>query len=458
MKKNINYLLKVTLFLILIVSVSKSQEILFLNEFFSFTKELNGTHGITCQYADVFKDKKFVKRFKKQEKKRGHYSAYRLRDEIGLIFSIKTKDRGNIFYMSKDGRIEDRGMWDDNVHTSFSKSLNNYFEDPFSKHISLENIQRMSRLNYFDKDKKYKYYLDRVDVRDRYVYGKLYEMFIHTYLQYGFDNLQNFFDYEYKIEPTSFKVRHEYKNEFNELSSTFLEYLIENNKEFFKPYKKTVFVKTGEDYSTDMYSDYRSAGVDPLLAMNYSKVSTGYNTQVEAMRTAYISHKETIKPSWDEIKEYYGGLKGLMDNGISKEDDFSLDYSVDKIEFTYEPQSSKIVSALFITMETTKKGFHSEKLKDGNKIKVIGEAKLKDNPFHVPQEIIIECIFPDNPSEQTVFEISLKDISDSQSYKGDFNNLKSLFSDEVEILFKKIPYTTYSKKTNTVWVLFNDNK
>ena len=110
-------------------------------------------------------------------------------------------------------------------------------------------------------------------------------------------------------EPQSFSLKKsEIKNEFDELSTLFLDYLNDKNKDFFKPYKKTQFVKTGEDYNTDTYDMYRSANVDPLLAMSFSKVNTGYNREIEVMRTAYILHSETIKPSWDEIKEYFGGF------------------------------------------------------------------------------------------------------------------------------------------------------
>jgi len=306
--------------------------------------------------------------------------------------------------------------------------------------------------------------------------------FCNDKLIYDFDNLEQFFTNSYVIETQSFLDKKlEIKSEFDELSSMFQNYLNDKNKDFFKPYKKTEFVKTGEDYNTDSYNMYRSAGVDPLLAMTFSKVSTGYNREIEVMRRVYLSHSETIEPSWDEIKEHFGGLQGLMDRGISKDTPVKLSYVANMIEFSYENESNKIIAALYISLNPSSLGkeFYSDLLKNGNKIKIIGEARLEKNYFHISnihdstkkihdmnyfndlmieQPLIFECIFPENPTEKTRFEIPLELIRDNDIYKNDLKKLKSLFSDEVELIFNKVPYTKYFKEHNRVVVFFSSDK
>ena len=302
-------------------------------------------------------------------------------------------------------------------------------------------------------------------------------LFCKDRLFYDFDNLREFLSNSYIIEPKSFLDKKlELESEFDELSSMFQNYLNDKNKDFFKPYKKTEFVKTGEDYNTDTYDMYRSANVDPLLAMSFSKVSTGYNKETEVMRTAYITHSETIEPSWDEIKEHFGGLQGLMDRGITKETSVKLSYVANIIEFSYENESNRIIAALHISLNPSSLGkeFYSDLLKNGNKIKIIGEAKMKENYFHISdyrdgdmkygkvrmieQPLIFECTFPENPTNKTKFEVPLKLIGDNNIYKDDLKKLKTLFTDEAELLFNKVPYTRYFKEHNRVVVFFSSDE
>ena len=225
--------------------------------------------------------------------------------------------------------------------------------------------------------------------------------------------------------------------------------------------------------------------------MNFSQVATGYNTLVEVMRTAEYSYSEKIQPSWDQIKNHFGGIKGLMERGINKDTPIYLSYNIDKIEFTYEPSSNRIVAASFITLSTSNIGedYFSEELESGKKIKLIGEAKLKDNPFSKEldknlwdgeslisvlakstgsqsqniarvlnklksEEMFFECIFPDNPTKKTNFLIPLSKISDNDWYKNEYNDLYTLFYDEVETLFNDIPSVEYLRKENMFLVNF----
>ena len=45
-----------------------------------------------------------------------------------------------------------------------------------------------------------------------------------------------------------------------------------------------------------------------------------------------------------------------------------------------------------------------------------------------------------------------------KTYKSELKKLKSLFSDEVESLFKKVPYTRYFKEDNRGAVFFSSDK
>ena len=90
--------------------------------------------------------------------------------------------------------------------------------------------------------------------------------------------------------------------------------------------------------------------------------------------------------------------------------------------------------------------------------KLIEAKNIVENDHMVETPLIFECSFPNNPTNKTKFEVPFESIRDNNIYKEELKKLKSLFYDEVESLFNKVPYTRYFKEHNRVVVFFSSDK
>jgi len=254
----------------------------------------------------------------------------------------------------------------------------------------------------------------------------------------------------------------------SELDEIFNHELTKSLNQFLLPYKITKFVQTGTDYDDSMYGMYRSSGVDPGLAKMWSKVNTGHVDTSIINRRAEIKISNSITPSWSEIKSFYGGLKGLMEKGVTQKDtlQFKLTYKIDKFEFYHDSTTGLNHSAMFITMNTSETGkiFHQEKLKDGYQIKVIGTIDIDNSPFHISHEfdkykkekitsLNFVCKYPENPINKEVFQLSIYDFKNSGEFVSEYKKLHTIYWDELRSILGDVPYISVSDKKKINFII-----
>jgi len=327
--------------------------------------------------------------------------------------------------------------------------------------------------------------------------------FISNKLFYDFNDMNDFFfnDKLYNVKPPTrfLSKKEEIKNDFNELSTIFQKKLNGNYKEFFKRYKKKVLVGTTKSFDYNNYYRLRSQAIDVSTSAVLSAKTYGEYEEREFERHALINFSKEIRPSWSEIKEFFGGLEGVMKRNISKDSPVFLRFEVNRIELQYDEISKKINASLFIDTNASDLGeeYYSNYLKNigfntkNSTLKVIGEAKFIGNFLHhssivsekkrleflrrnskaitdvyvrprdmvmETQPIFLECEFPDNLTGKSTYKFQFNSIQDSRKELENLLQVKKLFTDEVESIIKKVPFTTYLKEQNKVLVYFSSSK
>ena len=289
------------------------------------------------------------------------------------------------------------------------------------------------------------------------------------------------------------------KNDFDELSAIFQKKLNGNYKEFFKRYKKEVVVGTTKSFDYNNYYRLRSQAIDATTSAVLSAKTYAKTEEREFERHVLFNFSKEIKPSWNEIKEFFGGLEGVMERNISKDSPVFLKFEVNRIELQYDNISKKIDASLFIQTTASELGreYYSKYLKNlgfntkNSLVQVTGEAKFIGNFLHhssmaseqkrleflkrkrrefrdvqvrprdmvmETQPIFLECEFPDNLTGKNTYKFQFNSIQDSREELKNLLQLKKLFTDEVESIIKKVPFTTYLKEQNKVLVYFSSSK
>ena len=303
----------------------------------------------------------------------------------------------------------------------------------------------------------------------------LYEFFKGYYLSGGIDWLGNDRIYEDYIKSRLKNSSDEYmlslsnkRAQFKELLSIFKKQLASINYEFYQPYIVSHFKKTGVTYDLTSYQWYKSEGFDFATSAFLSQRATGVWVDSTYEMSASIEVKEKIQPNWESVKKEFGGLKGLMKRGITKQDEISLEYEAFRIEMRASPDGS-IDAILYIHLNPSPLGkeYYRDFLKFGNQIKVLGKSvetayhfnsvfkfPKKNNIANVPHKMHFE--FPENPTGETHFIVPLKSMAKSDEYIEKIIKLETLFRDEVELLLDDMPNTSYDKENNIIYTSFFD--